>query len=282
MKGLTRIKALLPQLSPSDTLVARFVLEYPEQVKLLSSPELAKAIGVGQSTIVKFSQKVGYSGFSELKQKLYETERPYQPISRKVIHGSISRSDKVSVVMEKLLASKAQSLEQTTMLNADTNIQEAANILHLATKIQISGVGASSLVAKDLSYKLMKIGHAVQAEYDTHIQVANASTLKEKDAVVVISHSGQSKEVLRVAQIAKSNGAKVISVSQLATTPLDKFADVKLITSTDEEQNRSSSITSRDSQLLITDLLFIAITQQEEEADKLIEQSRSAVASLKQ
>ncbi|MDN3683821.1 hypothetical protein QW180_06175 [Vibrio sinaloensis] len=57
MKGLARIKALLPKLSPSDTMIARFLLDYPEQVKVMSSPELAKAVGVGQSTIVKFSQK---------------------------------------------------------------------------------------------------------------------------------------------------------------------------------------------------------------------------------
>ncbi|KOO13701.1 RpiR family transcriptional regulator [Vibrio xuii] len=282
MKGLARIQALLPQLSPSDKLIAEFLLEHPEQVKQLSSPELAKAVGVSQSTIVKFSQKVGFSGFSELKVKLYEGNMTYQPSSRKAIHGSISRSDDMPVVMDKLLLSKQTSLERTLLLNDDENIKHATLMLHHARKIQIAGVGASSLVAKDLSYKLMKIGHAVHCEHDAHIQVANASALNENDVLIALSYSGRSREILRVAQIAKGRKAKVITISQLAPTPLDKYADIKLMTAADEEQIRSSSITARDSQLLMTDLLFIALTQQEESADQLIEQSKSAVAALKQ
>lgn len=282
MKGIERIKALLPQLSPSDSLIARFLLEYPEQVKSLSSPKLAKAIGVSQSAVVKFSQKVGFSGFSELKLKLYEGDLSYQPSSRKAIHGSISRSDDTSVVMAKLLASKQGSLERTIVLNDDDKLQEAANLLHLANKIQIAGVGASSLVAKDLSYKLMKIGHAVHCEHDAHIQIANASVLGENDVLVALSYSGRSQEILRIADAAKSRHAKVVTISQLAPTPLDKYSDIKLTTAADEEHIRSSSITARDSQLLVTDLLFIALTQLEESADQLIEQSKSAVAALKQ
>ena len=282
MKGLARIQALLPQLSPSDKLIGQFLLDHPEQVKQLSSPELAKVVGVSQSTIVKFSQKIGFKGFSELKLKLYESELAYQPSSRKAIHGSISRSDDMSVVMDKLLASKQSSLERTLVLNDGKNIKSATSMLHHAGKIQIAGVGASSLVAKDLSYKLMKIGHAVHCEHDAHIQVANASALNENDVLIALSYSGRSREVLRVAQIAKGRKAKVITISQLAPTPLDKYADIKLMTAADEEQIRSSSITARDSQLLMTDLLFIALTQQEESADQLIEQSKSAVAALKQ
>lgn len=282
MKGLARIQALLPQLSPSDKLIGQFLLEHPEQVKQLSSPELAKAVGVSQSTIVKFSQKVGFSGFSELKVKLYESNMTYQPSSRKAIHGSISRSDDMPVVMNKLLLSKQTSLERTLLLNDDENIKHATRMLHHARKIQIAGVGASSLVAKDLSYKLMKIGHAVHCEHDAHIQVANASALNENDVLIALSYSGRSREILRVAQITKGRKAKVITISQLAPTPLDKYADIKLMTAADEEQIRSSSITARDSQLLMTDLLFIALTQQEESADQLIEQSKSAVAALKQ
>ncbi len=282
MKGLAKVKALLPKLSPSDAKIGQYLLDHPQLVKKSSSPELAKAIGVSQSTIVKFSQKLGYRGFSEMKLKLYENELAYQPVSRKMIHGSITRNDHPDLVMEKLLASKHQSLERTVILNDGEQVQNAAQFLHLAEKIQVAGVGASSLVAKDLAFKLMKIGHAVHAEHDTHVQIANASALNNKDVLVALSYSGRSQEVIKIAQLARSKGAKVITVNQFAPTPLDKYADIKLVSAADEEQIRSSSITARDSQLMITDLLFIALTQLEEQADQLIEQSKSAVAALKQ
>lgn len=282
VKGIAKVKALLPKLSPSDTLVARYVLDHPQQVKQLSSPELAKAVGVSQSTIVKFSQKLGYKGFSEMKMKLYQSDMTYQPVSQRGIHGTITRKDSPEMVMDKLLASKTQSLERTVLLNEGEHLSNAADLLHLANKVQIFGVGASSLVAKDLAYKLMKIGHAVSAEQDAHIQIANAASLSENDVLVAISYSGKTREVVKVAQLARSKKAKVIVISQLLPSVLDKYADIKLISSADEDHIRSSSITARDSQLFITDLLFIALTQQEEQADQLIEQSKSAVAEFKQ
>lgn len=282
MNGLAKLTALLPKLSPSDSRIAHYLLDNPQQVKQSSSPELAREIGVSQSTIVKFSQKLGYQGFSEMKLKLYENTLAYQPVSRKIIHGSISRNDPPEQVMAKLLSSKQLSLERTVLLNEGQHLTHAAGYLHLANKIQIAGVGASSLVAKDLAYKLMKIGHAVHTEPDAHIQIANAAALTEADVLIALSYSGRSQEVLKIAQLARSRGAKVIGVTQLAPTPLDKLCDIKLVSAADEEQIRSSSITARDSQLLVTDLLFIALTQQEEQADQLIEQSKSAVATLKQ
>ncbi|MCC4793591.1 MurR/RpiR family transcriptional regulator [Vibrio sp. 14N.309.X.WAT.E.F5] len=282
VKGIAKVKALLPKLSPSDALVARYVLDHPQQVKQLSSPELAKAVGVSQSTIVKFSQKLGYKGFSEMKVKLYQSDMTYQPVSQRGIHGTITRKDPPDMVMDKLLASKTQSLERTVLLNEGEQLNHAADILHLARKVQISGVGASSLVAKDLAYKLMKIGHAANAEQDAHIQIANAASLSENDVLIAISYSGNTREVVKVAQLARSKKAKVIVISQLSPSALDKYADIKLISAADENHIRSSSITARDSQLFITDLLFIALTQQEEQADQLIEQSKSAVAEFKQ
>ncbi|MCW1889839.1 hypothetical protein OK016_12385 [Vibrio chagasii] len=57
-------------------------------------------------------------------------------------------------------------------------------------------------------------------------------------------------------------------ISQLSPSALDKYADIKLISAAGERHIRSFfySITARDSQLFITDLLFIALTQREEQA----------------
>lgn len=282
MKGLEKMKTLLPTLSPADRQITQFLMEYPQELRVMSSSELAKAIGVGQSTIVKFSQKIGYRGYSDMKLNLYENNLTYQSGANQIIHGSITRSDSITLVMEKLLASKYEALERTVLLNEGDSLHRAASALHMAGKIQIAGVGASSLVAKDLAYKLMKIGHSVSAEHDAHVQIANASTLREGDVLVALSYSGRSNEVLKVAKLARNKGVQVITISQLVPTPLDKLADIKLVTAADEERIRSSSITARDSQLLLTDLLFIAVTQLENQAEQFIEQGRSAVATLKQ
>ena len=123
------------------------------------------------------------------------------------------------------------------------------------------GVGASSLVARDLGYKLQKLGFMIIFDADSHIQIANATTLGTGDLMIALSYSGTSLETLRIAQQARDNGARVISITGLTPNPLSDGADIRLYTVADDEKPRSSAITSRDAQLALADLLFIQLVQ---------------------
>ncbi len=59
----------------------------------------------------------------------------------------------------------------------------------------------------------MKIGHAANAEQDAHIQIANAAS-SENDVLIVL-YSGNTREVVKVAQLARSKKAKVIVISHI-------------------------------------------------------------------
>lgn len=99
--------------------------------------------------------------------------------------------------------------------------------------------------------------------------------------MIAFSQSGTSIETLRIADAAKSRGALIISITGLKDNPLATTADVNLYTIADEEKFRSSSITSRDAQLMLTDLLFILLVQRQSDAHEFIHNSEMAVAALK-
>ncbi|HAO2892084.1 TPA: MurR/RpiR family transcriptional regulator, partial [Escherichia coli] len=63
--------------------------------------------------------------------------------------------------------------------------------------------------------------------------------------------------------------------------PLSRVADIRLYTFADEERVRSSSITARDAQLTLTDLLFILLIQGQPDAHEYIHNSEVAVSVLK-
>lgn len=69
---MSKISWLLPQLALNQQKIATFILEQPQAVLLLSSQQIAEQIGVSQSAIVKFSQKVGVKGFPALKLAISE------------------------------------------------------------------------------------------------------------------------------------------------------------------------------------------------------------------
>ena len=71
-----------------------------------------------------------------------------------------------------------------------------------------------------------------------------------------ISHSGSSKAVVDNTQIAKSNGATVISLSSMGKSPLTELADISLFTSANETRYRIVAISSRLAELTIIDSLY--------------------------
>lgn len=281
MSILKVLGAKLDSMTQADRQIAQFIIDHPERMLTLSSQGLAEASGRSQSSVVKFSQKLGYGGYQQLKLAVNKAKALEWQAPGGIIHGSIDSSDSYMTILQKLIGSKLLSMRETTAANSEQTIDRSLDALAQARKIQLAGVGASSLVARDFSYKLLKIGRTVLIDSDTHIQVANASGLGPGDALLALSHSGRSLETLRIAEVAKQRGATVISMTGLQPNPLLDLADIHLFTVADEERVRSSAITSRDAQLMLLDMMFILLVRRQADAPDYIHNSETAVTVLK-
>jgi DNA-binding MurR/RpiR family transcriptional regulator len=281
MSILKILGAKLDSMTQADRQIAQFIIDNPERMLTLSSAALAEATGRSQSSVVKFSQKLGYGGYQQLKLAVNKAKALEWHAPGGVIHGTIDASDSYVTILQKLIGSKLLSMRETLAANNEHTIDAAMDALGSARKIQLAGVGASSLVARDFSYKLLKLGRSVLMDSDSHIQISNASALNGEDVLLALSHSGRSLETLRIAELAKRRGARVISVTGLQPNPLLNLADIHLFTVADEERVRSSAITSRDAQLMLMDMLFILLVRQQPDAYDYVHNSESAVTVLK-
>ncbi|AKR56900.1 RpiR family transcriptional regulator [Devosia sp. H5989] len=281
MSILKLLGAQLEAMTPADRQIAQFIIDNPERMLALSSAALAEETGRSQSSVVKFSQKMGYDGYQQLKlavnkAKVLELQPPPG-----VIHGTIDAHDDYNTIQQKLIGSKLLSMRETAAANPEAAIDAVLDALMGARKVLLAGVGASSLVAKDFSYKLLKLGRTVLLDSDSHIQISNASALNKADVVMALSHSGRSTETLRITELGRERGATIISVTGLQPNPLLDLADISLFTIGDEERVRSSAITSRDAQLMLMDMLFILLLRRQADAHEYIQRSEMAVTVLK-
>ena len=281
MSILKSLSAQLDSLTAADRQIAQFIIDHPNEMLGMSSAALAEATGRSQSSVVKFSQKLGYGGYQQLKLAVNKAKALEWQAPGGVIHGTIDASDSYMTILQKLIGSKLLSMRETSAVNNEHTIDATMEALGNARKILLAGVGASSLVARDFSYKLLKLGRSVLMDSDSHIQISNASALNGEDVLLALSHSGRSLETLRIAELAKRRGAKVISVTGLQPNPLLDLADIHLFTVADEERVRSSAITSRDAQLMLMDMLFILLVRQQADAYDYVHNSESAVTVLK-
>lgn len=280
MPAFIKIKAIKSTLSSSEAKIANFILDSPNDIRELSSQELAKITGVSQSSIIKFTQKLGYKGYPAFKLAIIDALSESVPESQ--LHGDITLTDDLSQLAEKLLYSKMSVLTETKNLNEQAPFETAVDLIKNAKRIIISGLGGSGIVGIDFSHKLQKLGIAALADTDIHALLAYVTTFSKGDLVFAISESGATREIVAITEQAKKNNCKVISLTKYGNTPVSNNADIKLFSVAENESLRLSSILARTSQEFVIDILFIAITQSFKQGRNYLQESNQVVTDFRQ
>lgn len=270
-----RIQDAKKTLRKSEEKVADYILAQASDAVNLPITELAERIGVSEATIVRMCKKIGFRGFHELKINLaIETVKPIQ-----AVHEEISENDEIDVVLGKVMAAVNRTLQSTVDVLSKAELQRAVDSLTEARSIQFYGLGGSGPVALDAAHKFMKIGKPITAYTDSHMQAMAASLVSPADVVVVITHSGSSRDIVDAAALARERGATTIGITHYARSPIDKVIDIKLSTSSYETLYRMESTSSRIAQLAIIDTLFIGVCLRNPEfAVRNILATREAIA----
>lgn len=272
----------LTQFSKGQHKIASYLIEHAEEISEDSSKQLAKKIGVSQSSIIKFIQRLNFSGFTQFKLTLMsEITKKKMNQNMANLHNLIHRDDSLEIIAQKLKQEKQQSLIKTTDNLCFVTVKKVIEQLLRARRIQLFGIGNSGLVVKDLAYKLQKLGLLAMSETDAHIQLAMTQSLTEKDIMLIISFSGKRKEIILAAEEAKKRGACLIALTSLQQSKLRLLSDFTLDTIADEMSSRSSSISSRTAQNCVTDLLFMGlVSEMGEKAENQIKSSSELIAQL--
>ncbi len=275
------IRSHLDQLKPAEKKVANYVLKKWEEVIHLSITKLAKEVGVSEATIVKFCQRIGYSGYQELKIMLAQLKQVEKNQERN-IYDPINSEDNLEAIINKLFQTYKQSLENTKMLFTDDNLQNSINLVLNAKKIYFFGFGASGIVAQDAELKFKRIGYQAEALVDNHIQNTIAPLLNKNDLVVAISDSGKTKELFESLEVVIETEARIISITSNLGSPIPNLADEVLLTSSNETSFRGSAMSSRMAQLAIIDVLFVgAATAEYDKTIEALEKTRITLQKSK-
>ena len=137
-------------------------------------------------------------------------------------------------------------------------------------------------MAQDIAHRFMRFGMDVHAYSDPHLQIASASLLKPEDVVIAISHTGASIDLLKVLEMARSRGSKIILITSYLKSPATKLADVVLTGMARETNYRSEAMASRLVHLAILDCLYtgVMLRRMDDYIDNM-KQVRKAIAAQK-
>lgn len=259
MSTFIKIKALRQSLSSSEAKLADFTLNSANEIRNLSSNELAIAVGVSQSSVVKFSQKLGYKGFPAFKLAVIDAlnGEPFEPKPQ----GKITRSDTIEQLSEKLISNQHAVLNETKDLNETAAFERAVALIKGSKRILICGEDDSGLIAKGFSHKLQQLGMPAIAELNHAVLLPYVKTFDNNDLIIAITESGCTPNIVNVINHAKQNNCNVISLTKYGSNPVANSAHVQLYTIADEKSARLQSILTRTAQDFVIDMLFISLTQ---------------------
>lgn len=257
-----RIKSMYANMGNAEKKVADWIVKNPGVVADKSIVELSDLTGASEATIARFSRRLGYGGFQEMKISVAKDTSA----QGRIIHEKVQKSDSCSEIFGKVVSGIDETLMHTRRILDPERLQRAAETIHNARKLLVLGLGASASVAMDAAHKFLREGIDCTFSSDNHMQVILASHLSEKDAVLAISHSGASRDIVEALEVAKSCGAKTISISNYGKNPVEKFSDIALFTASDETQFRNLALSSRIAQLSIVDTMYLYIAMRRDKS----------------
>ena len=280
MNLLQYIKQNYDKFTDREKLIADYLLLENIKIVGMSAKEIAEATKTSAPTVVRFAKKLGFSSLNEMKIKLSIS------LNEKKSNGEFEYLDKdlsTRSIVNGVKSSIHSIIDETVDLISEEELDKAVELLTNAKTIYIFSVGVSSLVGLDFYYKLSRINKRCIVHEDTHLQVTSSVLMQEGDVAVVISYSGETKEVLLCAKNARENNVPVIAITKASIdNKLESFSDISLHVPYVEKSLREGAMTSRISQLAIIDMLFLgmAISNIRDVEEKLVI-TREAVKELR-
>ncbi|MEU8775076.1 MurR/RpiR family transcriptional regulator [Streptomyces sp. NPDC048606] len=257
-----RVRALGPTMTRTVRAVAEAVASDPAGCARLTVTGLAERTGTSEATVVRTARLLGYPGYRDLRLALAALAAQQESGAAPAVTVDIAVDDPLAEVVAKLAREEAQTLADTAAGLDLTQLEAAVDALATARRIDIYGVGASGLVARDLAQKLLRIGLIAHAHDDPHLAVTNAVLLRPGDVAVAVTHSGGTGDVIEPLRHAFEHGATTLALTARPGAPVTRYADLVLATSAAREsQLRPAAMSSRTSQLLVVDCLFVGVAQ---------------------
>jgi len=272
---LTTITNALPDLTPSERRIGRWILKHPKKAANTTLAKLAVEVETSEPTVVRFCRHVGLSGFRELAIRL--TEALSSPST--YVHRNVSADDSIPDAIIKVMDASIQSLVEMRAQLSSMPVNEAVAAMKDARQIVFAGLGASGQVARDASHKFFRLGIPCTALHDTTMILQFAAIADARDVLVLLSHSGRWKEFGRAAKMARERGATVIAI----TSPDSVFAgEASLLfpCSVVEDTSVFTPMSSRLAQLALLDAIQVALAlAQGEAAGDNLRRSKDALYS---
>lgn len=275
---LVVIQNVRNQVSKKERVLCDYILASPTEVMQLPVQSLAQRCQISAATVVRFCRRLDLDGYSDLKLHLSAAVQETQGQE----YGEIKPGESASEISGKLQLHFENALKVTTKKLDDQVIETVVTALHEAHQVQLFGLVSSSLVVQDMYQKLSRLGLSAVVNNDIHLAATTLASGSTEDLLLVVSTSGNTKEVVTLLKFAKEKSITTVLVTANTSSTGAMLADHLL-----ESQNLGESVirpgasTSLVTEFFVADvLLFRYVARYYAEVLDSLKDSRELIKRL--
>jgi len=254
------IQIRFPRLSKGQKLIAEYILKHYDKAAFMTAAKLGISVGVSESTVVRFANELGFSGYPKLQKALQELiKNKLTTVQRiELSNDFITQENALKGVLKADMENIRATLEK---INHKT-FEDIVNSLFKARKIYIIGLRSSSALAEFLAFYLNLILDNVKVvAYGVSDIFEQMLNVDEKDIVIGIGFPRYTTRTIEALAFAKSKNANVVAITDSLLSPLAAKADYTLIA----QSNMASFVDSLVAPLSVINALIIAVGLREKE-----------------
>ncbi len=222
------------EFSRSQKDVARYIVDHLEEAAFQTAEELARRASTSSSTVVRFSQALGFEGYPELQQAAIEEYRHGVGSTGAATSSGGSLFDFDHTEFESALAADHANIESTVRGLAREEVDACVGELATAQRVVIVAMDQMAFFASYLRHMLALLD--IRAETVTQPRQESITRLGNTDesTLVVCFSAGRAHPlVVRAMKLARHRGARTIAISDATLSEVGEHAEHTLYWSSD-------------------------------------------------
>jgi len=221
---------------PQLQTAAKYVLERPSDVALLSMREQARRAGVQPATMTRLAKRLGLDGYDAVRelyaQAIREGGSSFAGRAGAQVASQKSKGERA--LAAEMVESIAAQIARLGGSDALDSLAKAATTLTLARRVYCLGLRSSYPAAWHLAYVLSLLGEsAIVLEAAAGMGIDPIRTATKEDALLAVSVAPYTRATVEIAQYAHLQGIPIVAVTDSAVSPLAQIAQSAVLVSTE-------------------------------------------------
>ena len=274
----SKIKNNLYGMSATEKKIADYILNHEFSLENISIKELAANINVSISAISRFTKKIGYKNFQDLRVHMIS---PTSIDSDSYFFPVDYETDSLLAISKSIFKSGISSLTETLTVLNEESLNKAIDILAKSRFCGMFGLGGSYSIIQNALQRFIRTSLECRVYNDFHTQLLSCSRFTNEDCAFIVSHSGRNIDIMRIVDILKKHNVPIITITSDITSPLAKQSDVVFSSISEEIKYRPEALSSTISQLMIVDTLFTLYSLKVDHEKNNFKEVRSIINSTR-